>query len=120
MIRLMRNNYTKSFTRELLKCYNGVPHGLNVLHPIMDYVSNSPLTPYLTIKEITEFAEFAHEYVIQKCKNRFKYEETALMVRGILWNLSDQRQYLVEMLEPISLKFSCDLHLTLPYDDTLF
>ncbi len=53
----------------------------------------------------------------QKCKNRFKYDDTALMVRGILWNLSDQ--YLVEMLEPINLGFSGDLYLTLPYDDTL-
>jgi hypothetical protein len=70
MIRLMRNNYTKSFTRELLKCYNGVPHRSSVLHPIMDYTSNSPLTRYLTIKKITEFA---HEFVTQKCKNRFKY-----------------------------------------------
>jgi len=56
MIRLMRNNYTKSFTRELLKCYNGLPHRSSVLHPIMDY-SNSPLTRYLTIKKLTEFAE---------------------------------------------------------------
>ncbi len=116
MIRLMRNNYTKSFTRELLKCYNGVPHRASVL----DYTSNSPLTRYLTIKKITEFAEFAHEYVTQKYKNRLKYEETALTVRGILWNLSDQKQYLVEILEPISLRFSDDLHLTLSYDDTLF
>ncbi len=84
----------------------------------IDRVSYSPLTRYLTIKKITEFAEFAHEYVTQKYKNRLKYEETALMVRGILWNLSDQKQYLVEMLEPISLRFSGDLHLTLPYDDT--
>jgi hypothetical protein len=84
----------------------------------MDYTSNSPLTRYLTIKKITKFAEFAHEYETQKFKNRFKYEETALIVRGILWNLSDQKQYLVEMLEPISLRFSGDLHLTLPYDDT--
>jgi hypothetical protein len=86
----------------------------------MDYTSSSPLIRYLIIKKITEFAEFAHDYVKQKCNNRFKYEETALMVRGILWNLSDQKRYLVEMLEPISLRFSCDLHLTLPYDDTLF
>jgi len=77
MIRLMRNNYTKSFTRELLKCYNGVPHRSSVLHPIMDYTSNSPLTRYLP-KKITEFAEFAHDYVTQKFKNRFKYEETAV------------------------------------------
>jgi hypothetical protein len=69
----MRNNYTKSFTRELLKCYNGVPHRSSVLHPIMDYTSNSPLTRYLTIKKITKFAEFAHEYETQKFKNRFKY-----------------------------------------------
>jgi hypothetical protein len=33
MIRLMRNNYTKSIARELLECYNEVPHRLNVLHP---------------------------------------------------------------------------------------
>jgi hypothetical protein len=33
MVRLMRNNYTKSIARELLECYNGVPHRLNVLHP---------------------------------------------------------------------------------------
>jgi hypothetical protein len=120
MIRLMRNHYTKSFTRELLKCYNGVPHRLSILHPIMEYTSSSPLTRHLTIKQITEFAEFAHVNVTQKCNNRFKYGETALMVRGILWNLSDQKHYLVEMLEPISLRFSCDLHLTLPYDSTLF
>ena len=117
MIRLMRNHYTKSFTRELLKCYNGVPHRLSILHPIMEYTSSSPLTRNLTIKKITAFA---HDYVTQKCNNRFKYEETALMVRDILWNLSDQKHYLVEMLEPISLRFSCDLHLTLPYDSTLF
>jgi len=107
MIRLMRNNYTKSFTRELLKYH-------------IDRVSYSLLTRYLTIKKITEFAEFAHEYVTQKCKNRFKYEETALMVRGVLWYLSDEKQYLMEMLEPISLRFSGDLYLALPYDDTLF
>jgi hypothetical protein len=64
--------------------------------------------------------KFAHEYVTQKCKNRLKYEETALMVRGILWNLSDQKKFLVEMLEPTSLRFPGDLHLALPYDDTLF
>jgi len=86
----------------------------------IDRVSYSPLTRYLTIKKITEFAEFAHEYETQKCKNRFKYEETALMVRGVLWNLSDRKQYLVEMLEPISLRFSGDLYLALLYDDTLF
>jgi len=56
MIRLMR-----SFTRELLKCYNGVPHRLSILHPIMEYTSNSSLTRHLTIKKITEFAEFAHD-----------------------------------------------------------
>ncbi len=39
----------------------------------MDYTSSSPLTRYLTIKKITEFAEFAHDYVKQKCNNRFKY-----------------------------------------------
>jgi len=33
MVRLMRINYTKSIARELLECYNGVPHRLNVLHP---------------------------------------------------------------------------------------
>jgi hypothetical protein len=64
----------------------------------MDYTSNNPLTRYLTIKKITEFAKFAHEYVTQKCKDRLKYEETARMVRGILWNLSDQKQYLVKIL----------------------
>jgi hypothetical protein len=93
MIRLIRN---KSFTRELLKCYSRVPHRSSVLHPIMNYTSNNPLTRYLAIKKITEFAKFAHEYVTQKCKDRFKYEETAFMVRDILGNLSDQKQYLVE------------------------
>ena len=87
MIRLMRNKYTKSFTRELLKCYNGVPHRLSILHPIMEYISRSPLTRHLTIKKITGFAEFAHDYVTQKCNNRFKYEDSALMVRGILYGI---------------------------------
>jgi hypothetical protein len=34
--RLMHNSYTRQFTKELIKCYNGVPHKTSILHPILD------------------------------------------------------------------------------------
>jgi len=42
------------------------------------------------------------------------------MVRGILCNLAEQRHYLVEMLEPISLRFENEPLLDLPHEKTLF
>ncbi len=102
MLRLMDNTYTRQFTKELIKCYNAVLHKTSTLHPILDYVSNTPLTRYLTISKTTDFS---YDYQNQKCKNRFKYDETALTVRGMLWNLADQGHYLIEMLEPVSLRF---------------
>ena len=105
MIRLMNNAYTRSFTKELLKCYNGEPYRDSILHPMLNYISNNPLSRYLTTKKMTEYAKFAFDYIKQKCKNRFKYDDTALLVRGMLWNLSDKRQYLAEMLESLGLRF---------------
>ncbi len=117
MLRLMDNTYTRQFTKELIKCYNAVLHKTSILHPILDYVTNTPLTRYLTISKITDFA---YDYQNQKCKNRFKYDETALTVRGMLWNLADQGHYLIEMLEPVSLRFENEPLLDLPHEKTLF
>ena len=99
---------------------DGVPHKTSILHPILDYVSNTPLTRCLTISKIIDYAKFDFDYINQKSKARFKYDETALMVRGMLWNLADQRQYLVEMLEPMSLRFGNEPLLDLPHEKTLF
>jgi hypothetical protein len=117
MLRLINNTYTRHFAKELDKCYNGVPHKTSILHPVLDYVSKAPLT----IRRIKNFSKHAkYDHRSQKCKNIYKYDETALMVRGILCNLAEQRHYLVEMLEPISLRFENEPLLDLPHEKTLF
>ena len=45
--------------------------------------------------------------------------DIALLERGILWYLADQRQYLVETLESISLRFLNVSQRELPYEKTL-
>jgi hypothetical protein len=36
ILRLMNQSYTRQFTKELIKCYNGVPQKTSILHPILD------------------------------------------------------------------------------------
>ena len=42
ILRLMNNSCTRQFTKDLIKCYNGVPNKTSILHPILDSVSNTP------------------------------------------------------------------------------
>jgi hypothetical protein len=53
----------RSFTKELLKFYNGVPYRDSILHPMLNYISNNPLSRYLTTKNMTEYAKFAYDYI---------------------------------------------------------
>jgi len=56
--RLLNNNYTREFTKEIIKLYNGVPHSTIILnYALHELNTTDPLNRYLTIYKLKELAE---------------------------------------------------------------
>ena len=116
-IRILNNNYTKEFAKTLLNLYKGVPQKNSIFRYALDNLdSKTSLNKYLTTQKLREYAELSLENTKQKFKNRFKYNECAITMRGLLWNLADNRILIEEMLEPLGIRFPDSDKLLLPYD----
>ena len=116
-IRILNNNYTKEFAKTLLNLYKGVPQKNSIFRYALDNLdSKTSLNKYLTTQKLKEYAELSLENTKQKFKNRFKYDESAITMRGLLWNLADNRILIEEMLEPLGIRFPDSDKLLLPYD----
>ena len=83
------------------------------------FIDETSLNKYLTTQKLKEYAELSLENTKQKFKNRFKYDESAITMRGLLWNLADNRILIEEMLEPLGMRFPDSNKLLLPYDMVL-
>jgi hypothetical protein len=119
-IRILNNNYTKEFAKNLLNLYKGVPQKNSIFRYALDNLeSKTSLNKYLTTQKLKEYAELSLENTKQKFKNRFKYDESAITMRGLLWNLADNRILIEEMLEPLGMRFPDSNKLLLPYDMVL-
>ena len=78
--------------------------------------SKTSLNKFLTIQKLRESAEISLDSTKLKIKNRFNYDECAITMRGLLWNLADNRTLIEEMLEPMGIRFPDSDNLLLPYD----
>jgi hypothetical protein len=119
-IRIINNEYTNNFTRELLRATGGVTTQNSILRPVLEMVSTSPLNRFLIVKEIKEYASLKLETIKNKCKLRFEMDEQVQVIRGMLWHLADYKSLVDEMLEPINYRFPDRLMNDRPYDHTLF
>jgi hypothetical protein len=52
-------------------------------------------------------------------KERFKNDNCAVTIRGLLWNLEENRQHIQVMLEPMGYRIPEEDNLKTPYDDAL-
>ena len=82
--------------------HEGVPQRNNIFrYALGNLDSKTSLNKYLTTRKLRKYAEISLDNTKQKIKNRFKYDESAITMRGLLWNLADNRILIEEMLEPI-------------------
>ena len=118
--RLLNNNYTREFTKEILKLYNGTPPSTSILKYALDELNTTdPLNKYLTIFRLKELAELKLDNTIQHYKERFKKDNCAVTIRGLLWNLEENRHLIQVMLEPMGYRFPEEDNLKTSYDDAL-
>ncbi len=86
--RILKNNYSREFTKEMIKLYNGVPHPTSLLsYALHELNTTDPLNRYLTIHRLKELADFKLGDTTQRYKSRFKNDSTAATIRDLLWNL---------------------------------
>ena len=83
-LRLLRSNFTRMFTKELIKLNNGVPDSHSIWYPLLDLVSTDRLNRYLTLKRIKDCSELVLETTKLATEKRFKQDRDALLVRGML------------------------------------
>jgi hypothetical protein len=119
-LRLLKNNYTRMFTKELLKLSNGVPGSQSIWYPLLDLVSTDRLNRYLTLKRIKDCSELVLETTKLATEKRFKQDRDALLVRGMLNHILETRDFISEMLEPYRCRFRNETLLDKPYDNTIF
>jgi hypothetical protein len=118
--RILNNNYSRKFTKEIIKLYNGVPHPTSLLsYAPHELNTTDPLNRYLTIHRLKEIAEFKLGDTVQRYKSRFKNDNTAATIRDLLWNLEENRHHIQVMLEPMAYRFPESDNLKTPYDDVL-
>jgi hypothetical protein len=48
----------------------------------------------LWVKRIKDLAELQFANYRQKCRNRFENDQDVMLVRGMLWNLTDFKSYI--------------------------
>jgi hypothetical protein len=119
-LRLLKNNYTRTFTKELIKLSNGVPDSHSIWHPLLDMVSTDRLNRYLTLKRIKDCSELVLETTKLAIEKRFRQDRDALLVRGMLHHILETRDHISEMLEPFGYRFRNETVLDKPYDNTIF
>jgi len=119
--RLLNNNCTREFTKEIIKLYNGVPHSSSLLNYALNELNTTdPLYRYLKIFRLKELAELKLGDTVQRYKSRFKNHNTAATIRDLLWNLEENRHHIQVMLEPMAYRFPEEEdNLKTPYDDAL-
>jgi len=91
-LRLLKNNYTRTFTKELIKLSNGVPDSHSIWHPLLDMVSTDRLNRYLTLKRIKDCSELVLETTKLAIEKRFRQDRDALLVRGICYIIYLRRE----------------------------
>jgi len=118
--RLLNNNYTREFTKEIIKLYGGVPHSTSMLNYALHELSTTgPLNRHLTMYRLKELAELKLGDTVQRYKSRFKNYNTAATIRDLLWNLEENRHHIQVMLEPMAYWLPDEENLKTPYDDAL-
>jgi len=118
--RVLNNNYSREFTKEIIKLYNCVPHPTSLLsYALHELNTTDPLNRYLKIHRLKELAEFKLGDTVQRYKSRFKNDSTAATIRDLLWNLEENRHHIQVMLEPMAYRFPEADNLKTPYDDVL-
>ena len=89
---LLKNSYTRIFTKELLKLSNSVPDSHSIWYSLLDLISRDRLNRYLTLKRISNFSELVLETTKSATEKRFKYDRDALLVPY------ETRDFISEML----------------------
>ena len=69
---LLKNSYTRMFTKELLKLSNGVPDSHSIQYPLLDLISRDRLNRYL--KRISDSSELVLEATKSAKEKRFKLD----------------------------------------------
>jgi len=105
-IRLLNNQHIREVMKVLIKLYNGVLHSSSILiYALVQMDCQTELNKYLMIYRLKEYATLKLQNTCQRINNRFKRDDPAITIRGMLWNLAENRNLIQEMLEHMGTDF---------------